>query len=101
MEARNGNLKKRRSRNEYKVKIVLDEQENFSHQFDEHKYAPNTEAVSALKLRSEIKKDARDTDNTTSNIITTNIGGMHEQVLAKLPRIDTIRRDVRRQQNLS
>ena len=37
------------------------------------------------------------TDTTTNNIITTNIGGMPEEVLAKLPRIDTIRRDVRRQ----
>ena len=44
-----------------------------------------------------MKKDARHTDTTTNNIITTNIGGMHEEVLAKLPRIDTIRRDVRRQ----
>ena len=44
-----------------------------------------------------MKRDARHTDTTTNNIITTNIGGMHEEVLAKLPRIDTIRRDVRRQ----
>ena len=44
-----------------------------------------------------MKRDARHTDTTTNNIITTNIGGMHEEVLAKLPRIDKIRRDVRRQ----
>ena len=60
-------------------------------------HAPNPEAVFALKLCSKIKRDARYTDTTTNNIITTNIGGMHEEVLAKLPRIDTIRRDVRRQ----
>ena len=44
-----------------------------------------------------MKRDARHTDTTTNDIITTNIGGMHEEVSAKLPRIDTIRRDVRGQ----
>ena len=44
-----------------------------------------------------MKRDARHTDTATNNIITTNIRGMHEEVLAKLPHIDTIRRDVRRQ----
>ena len=44
-----------------------------------------------------MKRDARHTGTTANNIITTNIGGMHEEVLAKLSRIDTIRRDVRRQ----
>ena len=89
--------KERRRVNGCKVKIVLDEQENFSHQFGQHTHAPNPEAVSALKLRSKMKRDARHTHTTTNNIITTNIGGMHEEVLAKLPHIDTIRRDVRRQ----
>ena len=45
-----------------------------------------------------MKRDARHTDTTTSHIITTNIGGMHKEVLAKLPHIDTIWQDVRRQQ---
>ena len=89
--------KERRSGNGCKVKIVLDEQENFSHQFGQDTHAPNPEAVSALKIRSKMKRDARHTDTTTNNIITTNIGGMHEAVLAKLSRIDTIRRDVRGQ----
>ena len=72
--------KERRSGNECKVKIVLDEQENFNHQFSQHMHAPNPEAVSALKLRSKMKSDARYTDTITNNIITTNIGGMHEEV---------------------
>ena len=53
---------------------------------------PNAETVSALKLHSKMKRDARDTDNTNKNIITTNIGEMHEEVLVKLSRIDTIRK---------
>ena len=89
--------KERKSGNGCKVKIVLNEQENFSHQFGQHTHAPNPEAVTALKLRSKTKTDARFTDTTTNNVITTNIGGMHDELLAKLPRIDTTRRDVRRQ----
>ena len=72
--------KERRRVNGCKVKIVLDEQENFSHQFGQHTHAPNPEAVSALKLLSKMKRDARHTDTTTNNIITTNIGGIHEVV---------------------
>ena len=68
--------KERRSGNGCKIKVVLDEQENFSHQFGYHTHAPNPEAVSALKLRSKMKRDARHTDTATNNIITTNIGGM-------------------------
>ena len=44
-----------------------------------------------------MKRDAHHTDTMTSIIITTNIGGMHEEVLAKLPHIDTIRQEIRRQ----
>ena len=44
-----------------------------------------------------MKRDAHHTDTTTSIIITTNIGGIHEEVLAKLPHIDTIRQEIRRQ----
>ena len=44
-----------------------------------------------------MKRDARDTDTTTNNIITTNTGGMHEEVLPKLPYFDAIQRVVRRQ----
>ena len=73
------------------------EQENFSNQFGKHTHEPNPVAVSTLKLRSKMKRDAGYTDTTTNNIITKNIEVMHEEVLAKLPRIDTIQRDVRRQ----
>ena len=89
--------KERKSGNGCKVKIVLDEQGNFSHQFGQHTDALSPEAISALKLWSKMKRDARYTDTTTNNIITTNIGGMNEEVLVKLPCIDTIRRVARRQ----
>ena len=44
-----------------------------------------------------MKRDAHHTDTMTSIIITTNIGGMHEELLAKLPHIDTIQQEIRRQ----
>ena len=49
-------------------------------------HAPNLETVPALLIRSKMKGGA---DNTT-NVIVTNIEGMYEEVLAKLPRIETI-----------
>ena len=57
-------------------KIVLDDQENFSHQFGEHTHTPSSKAASALKLRFKMKRDARDTDDTTNNTITTNTAGI-------------------------
>ena len=57
-------------------KIVLDDQENFSHQFGEHTHTPSSKASSVLKLRFKMKRDARDTDNTTNNTITTNTAGI-------------------------
>ena len=76
-----------------KVKIVLVEQKNFSHQIGQHTHAPNLQAVSALKLQSKLKRDTHDTGTTTNNI--TNIGEMY--VLAELPHNDAIQQDVRRQ----
>ena len=80
---------------------MLDQQENFSHQFGQHMHAPNPEVVSALKLHSKMKKDARDTGNNTNNIITTILGGMYEEILVKLPCIDTIWKGVRRQRTVN
>lgn len=42
----------------------------------ETRHPPNAETVSALKLHSKMKRDARDTDNTTNNTITTNTAGI-------------------------
>ena len=57
-------------------KIVLDDQENFSHQFREHTHTPSSKAASTLKLRFKMKRDARGTDDTTNNTITTNTAGI-------------------------
>ena len=44
-----------------------------------------------------MKRDARNTDLTTSNIISANIAGAIEAVLAKIPKLETILRDVQKQ----
>ena len=44
-----------------------------------------------------MKRDARNVDLTTSSIISANIAGPIEAVLAKIPKLETILRDVRKQ----
>ena len=49
------------------------------------------------KSRSAIKRAAIEQNASTNNIIAANIAGVTDNVLAKLPRMETMRRDVRRQ----
>ena len=59
-------------------------------------HASDSEGNDLLKARAGIKRSAKDTAEKTQNIITANIAGLQENVLARLPNIETIRRDVRR-----
>ena len=58
---------------------------------------PDPEKVLFEKSRLAIKRAAIETNASTSNITAANIAGLIDNVLAKLPRIETMRRDVRRQ----
>ena len=60
----------------------------------QHTHAADPEGNDLLKARAGIKRFAKDTAEKTQNIITTNIAGPQENVLARLPNIETIRRDV-------
>ena len=97
----NGNTywecKERRSGNGCNVKIVLVDDNNFLNQSGEHTHAPNPDGVAAQRLRADMKREARESNTTTNNIIAGNIGGANEGTLAKLPKVDTMRRDIRRQ----
>ena len=44
-----------------------------------------------------MKREARASNGTTNNIISQSLLGENENVLAKLPKMDTMRRDIRRQ----
>ena len=52
-----------------------------------------------VKARSRMKREAKYTNHKTTNIVTGNIAGLVEEELARLPNIETLRRDVRRNRN--
>ena len=49
------------------------------------------------KIIKKIKRAAIETNASTNNIIAANIAGVTDDVLAKLPRMETMRRGVRKQ----
>ena len=74
----------------------MDAAARFVAQTHQHTHAADPEGNDLLKARAGIKRSAKDTAEKTQNIITANIAGLQENVLARLPNIETIRRDVRR-----
>ena len=86
----------RRSGSGCNVKITLDGADMFVAQTHQHIHAADPEGNDLLKARAEIKRSGKDTAEKTQNIITANIAGLQENVLARLPNIETIGRDVRR-----
>ena len=70
--------------------------DRFVAQTHQHSHAADPEGNDLLKARAGIKRSAKNTAEKTQNIITSNIAGLQENVLARLPNIETIRRDVRR-----
>ena len=75
----------------------MDQQNNFLRQSGEHTHAPDPEKVLVEKSRSAIKRVAIEANASTNNIIAANIAGVTDNVLAKLPRMETMCRDARRQ----
>ena len=88
---------KRRSGNGCKAKAVLDLQKSILRQSGEHTHEPDPEKVLVEKSRSAIKRAATERNASTNNIIAANIAGVTDNVIAKLPRMETMRRDVSRQ----
>ena len=74
----------------------MDGADRFVAQTQQHTHAADPKGNNLLKARAEIKRSAKDTAEKMQNIITANIAGLQENVLARLPNIGTIRRDVRR-----
>ena len=64
-------------------------------QTHQHTHAADPEGNDLLKTRAEIKWSAKDTVQKTQNI-TANMAGFQQNVLERLPNIETIRRDVRK-----
>ena len=98
----NGNTywecQRRRNKNGCIVKLVLGPGDGFLCQTGEHNHFAHPEENAATKVRTNInKKQLRETNEITINVITANVIAQEDAVLAKLPRLDSIRRDVRRQ----
>ena len=74
----------------------MDAADRFVAQTQEHGHAADPEGNNLLKARAGIIRSAKSTAGKTQNIITANIVGLEENVLARLSNIETIRRDVRR-----
>ena len=84
---------KRRSGGGCKVKVLLDEHDQFLVQSGEHTH-PLIQNVE--KARAGMKMSAKESNATTDNIFGQNIAGRSQSVLVKLPKMETMRRDVRR-----
>ena len=87
----------RRSGSGCRVKIILDDNDNLIQQTGEHEHIPNPEKTAVKKIRASMERDAQVSNATTNNIIAANIAGAPEGVLAKVGKIQTVRRAVRRQ----
>ena len=85
----------RRSGNGCNVKITLDATDRFVAQTQQHTYAADREGKDLLKARAGIKRPAKDTAEKMQNIITVNITRLQENLLVRLPNVETIRMDVR------
>ena len=74
----------------------MDAAYRFVAQTHQHGHAADPEGNNLLKTGAGIKRFAKNTAGKTQNIITANIAGLEENVLARLSNIETIPRDVRR-----
>ena len=74
----------------------MDAADRFVAQAHKHGQTADPEGNNLLKARAGIKRSAKNTAGKTQNIITANIAGLEENVLARLSKIETIRRYVRR-----
>ena len=74
----------------------MDAADRFVAQTHQHGHSADPKDNNLLKARAGIKQSAKNTAGKTQNIITANIAGLEECVLARLSNIETIRRDVRR-----
>ena len=88
---------KRRSGGGCKLKVLLYEHDQFLRQSGEHTHPPDPEKISVEKARAGMKRSAKESNATTNNIVAQKIAGRSQSVLAKLPKMETMRRGVRRQ----
>ena len=82
-----------------KVKITLDAGDRFIAQTHVHSHDPVPEKLYVVKARAGMKRAPKNTAEKTQNISALNVEGLNEDTLARLPNVETLRRDVRRNRN--
>ena len=70
------------------VKITLDAADRFVAQTHQHGHAADPKGNNLLKTGAGIKQSAKNAVGKTQNIITANIAGLEENVLARLSNIE-------------
>ena len=89
----------RRSGNGCKAKSRLNNADELIAFVHEHTHGPDPEKVSVIKARAGMKRSAKETNDSTTNIVTGNLTGLNENELARVPCVETMHRDVRRNGN--
>ena len=87
----------RRSKNGCNARVTLYENEEIIKGPSEHKHPPKPENIAVGKIRSNMRRMANETTSTPNIIIGDQLQGASGETLAKLPKLDTLRRCIRRQ----
>ena len=90
--------KEKRSKNGCNARVTLDKNQEIIKGPSEHKHPPKPENIAVGKIRSNMRRMENETTPIPNIIIGDQLQGASGEKLAKLPKLDTLRRCVRRQQ---
>ena len=83
---------------EVKMDVTLDKNEQIIKGPSEHKHPPKPENIAVGKIRSNMRRMANETTSTPNITIRNQLQGASGETLATLPKLDTLRRCIRRQE---
>ena len=86
----------RRSIDGCKGSIVVAPDDQFLRQASGHTHPPDPEKIAIVKSRAMMKSEAEHTRGKTQNVLTNNLLGLSDATLARMPKPETMRRDIRR-----
>lgn len=86
----------RRKNGQCKVSVKLDDNNEFIEQINEHTHAPSQTQVEIAKVTTSIKRKAETTLDTPQQILGTELANITDDTAANLPKIATMRRNIRK-----
>ena len=89
--------KERRRKNGCNARVTLDENEEIIKGPSDYKHPPKLENIAVGKIRSNMKRMANETTSSPNITIGDQLQGASGETMAKLPKLDTLRRCIRRQ----